>query len=123
MGLTFLKLEVANPARPEETAAVDFLIDSGAIYSVVPRPILERLGISPVGKQEFRLASGQTIQRQTGGALFKYGEKAGVAAVIFGEESDSTLLGAHTLESLGLALDPLRRELVPLPMMLAFLPG
>jgi hypothetical protein len=81
------------------------------------------LGINPVGQQSFRLASGQTIQRQTGGALFKYGDKAGVAAVIFGEESDSTLLGAHTLESLGLALDPLRRELVPLPMMLAFLPA
>jgi hypothetical protein len=45
------------------------------------------------------------------------------ATVIFGEESDSTLLGAHTLEALGLSLDPLRRELVPLPMMLAFVPA
>jgi clan AA aspartic protease len=123
MGLTFLKLEVANQASPQETVAVDFLIDSGAVYSVVPRPILQRLGINPVAQQSFRLASGQTIQRQTAGALFKYGDKAGVAAVIFGEESDSTLLGAHTLEALGLALDPLRRELVPLPMMLAFLPA
>jgi clan AA aspartic protease len=113
MGLTFLQLEVANPANPQETASVDFLIDSGALYSVVPRQILERLGIKPVSQQRFRLANGQTIQRQTGVALFKYGEKAGGAAVIFGEESDSTLLGAHTLESLGLALDPLRRELVP----------
>jgi hypothetical protein len=43
--------------------------------------------------------------------------------VIFGEESDSTLLGAQTLESLALALDPIRRELLPLPMMLAFLPS
>jgi clan AA aspartic protease len=123
MGLTLLKLDVANPASPQQTITVDFLIDSGAVYSVVPRPILERLGINPVGQQSCRLTNGQTIQRQTGGALFKYGEKAGVAAVIFGEENDSTLLGAHTLESLGLALDPLRRELVPLPMMLAFLPA
>jgi hypothetical protein len=42
--------------------------------------------------------------------------------VIFGEESDSTLLGAFTLEALGLALDPFRRVLVPLPMTLAILP-
>ena len=39
--------------------------------------------------------------------------------MIFGEEGDSNLLGAFTLEALGLALDPLRRELRELPMMLA----
>ena len=39
--------------------------------------------------------------------------------MIFGEEGDSTLLGAFTLEALGLALDPLKRELRPLPMILA----
>ena len=123
MGLTILPLEVANQSNPQHTETVEFLIDSGAIYSVVPRPILERLGIAPVAEETFRLVSGQTVRRQTGGALFKYGDKAGVAAVIFGEERDSTLLGAHTLESLGLALDPLRREFMPLPMMLAFLPA
>ncbi|MCH7744989.1 MAG: aspartyl protease, partial [Chloroflexi bacterium] len=37
---------------------------------------------------------------------------------IFGEEGDSNLLGATTLESLGLILDPLKRELRPLPMVL-----
>jgi hypothetical protein len=42
-----------------------------------------------------------------------------VADVIFGEEGDSTLLGAFTLEALGLSLDPLRRELKPLPMIFA----
>ena len=30
------------------------------------------------------------------------------------------LLGALTLEALGLSLDPLRRDLKPLPMILAF---
>jgi hypothetical protein len=40
-----------------------------------------------------------------------------LADVIFGEPDDNVLLGAFTLESLGLVLDPLRRELKPLPMM------
>jgi len=123
MGLSVLSLEIANQPNPRQTETVEFLIDSGAIYSVVPRPILQRLGIEPVSEQDFRLASGQTIRRQTAGALFNYRDKVGVAAVIFGNEGDSTLLGAHTLEALGLALDPIRRELVPLPMMLAFLPS
>jgi hypothetical protein len=47
MGVTTLKLEVANPASPETTETVEFLIDSGALYSLVPRPVLQRLGINP----------------------------------------------------------------------------
>ena len=119
MGLTVLEVEVGNPARPDTTERVEFLVDSGAIYSVVAVPILERLGIKPITEQQFRLADGSKIVRKKGIALFRYGERVGGADVIFGEEGDSTLLGAFTLEALGLSLDPLRRELKPLPMVLA----
>jgi clan AA aspartic protease len=118
MGLIVLEIEVGNPASPKVTQKVEFLIDSGAIYSVVPVSILEKLGIKPLSKEEFRLADGTKIIRKKGIALFKYGEKIGRADVIFGEEGDSVLLGAFTLESLGMALDPIRRELKPLPMVL-----
>jgi hypothetical protein len=57
--------------------------------------------------------------RRKGIALFKYKDKIGGADVIFGQENDSLLLGAFTLEALGLVLDPLKRELRPLPMILA----
>jgi clan AA aspartic protease len=119
MWLTVLEIEVGNPSNPEIKEKIEFLIDSGAIYSVVPAPVLERLGIRPLAEQEFRLANGTKIVRKKGGALFKYGDRIGVADVIFGEEGDSVLLGAFTLEALGLSLDPLRRELKPLPMILA----
>jgi len=119
MGLTKLKLEVANPANPDVVETVEFLIDSGALYPLVPRPILQGLGINPLRMQTFRLANGQTIERQIGVALFKYRDSVGGATVIFGEEEDSTLLGAYALESMGLSLDPVRRQLVPLPMTLA----
>jgi clan AA aspartic protease len=119
MGLTVLEVHVGNPAKPKATQAVEFLIDSGAIYSVVPAPILKKLGIKPIGEQTFRLADGSKITRKKGIALFKYGDQTGGADVIFGEKGDSTLLGAFTLEALGLALDPFKRELRPLPMILA----
>ncbi|MBT4497146.1 MAG: aspartyl protease [Gemmatimonadetes bacterium] len=118
MGLTVLEIEVGNPAEPEVTEKMEFLIDSGAIYSVVPAPVLEKLGIKSLAEEEFRLADGSKIKRKKGIALFKYGERIGGADVIFGEEEDSLLLGAFTLEALGLALDPLRRELKPMPMIL-----
>ena len=119
MGLTFLKIGVANPSAPGKMESLDFLIDSGAIYSVVPAQVLNKLSIKPVTEQEFRLADGSTIVRKKGVALFRYGDRVGGSDVIFGEEGDSLLLGAFTLESLGLALDPLKRELKPLPMILA----
>jgi len=118
MGLTVLEVEVGHPDRPDETKELEFLIDSGAIYSVVPTAVLEELGIRPLAEETFRLADGTKIVRKKGGAFFRYGERVGVADVIFGEEGDSVLLGAFTLEALGLALDPLRRELKPLPMVL-----
>lgn len=119
MGLTVLTIEVGNTATPDTTTPVEFLIDSGAIYSVVPSSVLEQLGIRPLTEQQFRFADGSKITRKKGGALFKYGDRIGVADVIFGEDGDSVLLGALTLGALGLALDPLRRELRPLPMILA----
>ena len=123
IGLTFLNIEVGSPANPEVTEAVELLIDSGAVYSVVPKPILERLGIHPLTEQEFRLADGSRISRRKGIAMFKYGERIGGADLIFGKEGDSQLLGAFTLEALGLSLDPLRRELRELPMILVGMPN
>jgi clan AA aspartic protease len=119
MAMTVVEIDVANVANPELTETVEFLVDSGATYSVVPAAILERLNIRPLTEQEFRLANGEKIRRKKGGAVFKFGERSGTADVIFGEDGDANLLGASTLEALGLALDPLKRELRELPMMLA----
>jgi predicted aspartyl protease len=119
VGLTFLELEVGNPASPKATRKVEFLVDSGAVYSVVPAAVLRKLGIRPLATEVFHLADGSTIRRKKGGALFRYGRRVGVADVVFGEKGDSVLLGAFTLEALGLSLDPIRRELRPLPMVLA----
>ena len=118
MGLTTLKMEVANPSRPDKTEELEFLIDSGAIYSVVPARVLRRLRIRPIATEEFSLANGSWIRRRKGVAFFKYGEKVGGADVIFGEPGDAQLVGALTLEALGFVLDPIRRELKPLPMVL-----
>jgi hypothetical protein len=42
--------------------------------------------------------------------------------VLFGQKDDSTLLGVVSLEALGLILDPLKRELRSLPMVLGASP-
>jgi aspartyl protease family protein len=122
MGLTVLTLDVANAAAPDRREPVEFLVDSGAVYSFVPRVVLERLGIEPHSRQTFRLADGSTIDRDRGDALFFYRGARGAAPVIFGEPGDATLLGAVSLESLGYVLDAIRRDLMPLPMVVAGTP-
>ncbi len=73
MGLTVLELDVGNPATSKVTERVEFLVDSGAIYSVVPAKVLERSHIKPIRREEFRLADGTKIPRKKGVALFRYG--------------------------------------------------
>ncbi len=118
MGLTYIKATVINPADPSKRLKVEFLVDSGAIYSVVPKADLKRLGIKPCGSKEFTLADGTKIIRKFGNALFSFQKTPGASPVIFGEKGDNTLLGMVSLEALGYVLDPLRRELRPLPMVL-----
>lgn len=117
MGINIVTMQIGNPARPQVTVMLDFVVDSGAIFSVVPDAVLRRLGINPLVEQEFQLADGSRIHRPKGTALFRNGDRAGGADVLFGEEGDAVLLGSQTLTALGLFLHPLTRELMPLPIM------
>lgn len=117
MGITFLKVKVSHPARPKKVRECKFLVDSGALYSVVPKQILQDLGIKPTSSEEFILANGEVIKARVGNAYFKYKGKVRAAPVVFGEKG-IFLLGATTIEALGMILDPIRRELKPLPMVL-----
>jgi predicted aspartyl protease len=119
MGPTHIQASIANPARPRGTARLKFLLDSGAQYSVVPAPVLRRLGIKPGKSKTFILGDGTVIKRRLGQALFRMNGEEGASPVIFGEKGDSTLLGSISLEVLGFILDPFKRELRPLPMILA----
>ncbi len=81
MGLTFLTMELADPANPTVTETVEFLIDSGAHYSLVPRPVLERLGIRPMRMETFHLANGQT-DVDGGGKRGHFGGRNGASCVV-----------------------------------------
>jgi clan AA aspartic protease len=118
MGLTHVRARIANPARPTRTASVRFLVDSGAVYSLVPATILRRLGIRPHSTRTFMLADGTEITRRMGDAIFRLDDQRAASPVIFGEDDDAALLGTVSLESLGLLLDPMKRVLRPLPMVL-----
>ena len=118
MGLTHVAAHIANPAHPRRMARVRFLVDSGAVYSLAPSSILRKLGIRPHSSRTFLLANGTEITREIGDAIFVIDGQRGASSVMFGEEDDAALLGSVSLESLGLILDPMKRVLRPLPIVL-----
>ena len=118
MGLTKTTLAIKPSRGSGRKAVVDFLIDSGAVYSLVPAATLRKLGIRPYRTASFSLADGTTITRKVGDAYFELAGDGGAAPVIFGEAGDQPLLGVTTLESIGLMLDPFKRRLLPMRLLL-----
>ena len=93
MGLFHVQIEVL-PANggPAQTHSV--LVDTGASYLTLPRSLVSSLGYRPVDRQRVIPATGDTDQTPK-------------------------LLGAQTLETFGLGVDPLGKRLIPVDAYLA----
>jgi len=62
------------------------------------------------------LADGTPIERGVSECRFEIREHTATSPVVLGEGHDGALLGAVTLETLGLMLNPLTREILPMQM-------
>ncbi len=116
--MTNVYLRVREHSKSEMFADVEFLVDIGAVYSLVPGKILDELGIEPYREMSFSLADGTTIKRRISSAYFEFKGEGGPAPVVYGEEGDTALLGATTLSSIGLVLNPFSRTLHPMRMLM-----
>jgi clan AA aspartic protease len=114
MGFVNLRVRIANIVDHSIAEEVEMLADSGALYSIVPSALLDRIGVRPMHTEEFELADGRVIERRMGGAHVTVRGREAFANVIFGEPGDSTLLGVVTLEELGFVIDPTRADLKPI---------
>ena len=98
MGITEVRVRVVNLADTSRFAEVDMVVDSGAIYSVVPAGVLRRIGVEPQETQVFGLANGESVRRQMGDVRYEIGDRGRAAPVIFGRRGDACLLGVVTLD-------------------------
>lgn len=99
---------VGISAQPDsETREIRLLVDTGAFYSMVPRDLLEELGIPRKFRQTLRVADDRTFERDAGYAFLHYSDRPpGPTIVVFAEPEDTLVLGVHSLEGLGLQVDP-----------------
>ena len=113
MGVFSVPIEIGD-LQASNFETVEALVDTGANYMMIPRSILARLGISPGWQRVFALADGRERLFDMAHAAVRLGGMTSPTIVIFGEENVTPLLGAYTLESLALAVDPSGRRLVEL---------
>ena len=111
MGTVTAKIKISNPSIPKNNYEGEFLVDTGAKYSVVPEYIWKKLAIKPDRVQEFSLADGTIITRPIGSAFIEYQGIKSTTPLVLGSPKDSFLLGVVTLENLGLSINPFTREI------------
>lgn len=119
MGLTHIEGTVSAIAGRRKAIEVRFLVDSGAVYSVLPDEVWRGLGLKAIREVEFTLADGTAIARKVSECRFEIEGMTGISPVILGLPEDLPLIGMVTLEVLGLMLNPLSRKLLPMKMMMA----
>ena len=119
MGLTYVEGIVKAPGTRRRAKRIRFLVDSGAIYSVLRRDDWIALGLKPERELDFVLADGTTLTRGVSECAFEIEGRRATSPVVLGDTEDEALLGAVTLETLGLMLNPLTRTIQPMRMILA----
>ena len=119
MGLTYIDGRVRATGQRRRPRRVRFLVDSGAVYSVLRRADWRALGLEPEREVDFVLADGTALTRGVSECTFEVEGRRATSPVVLGETEDEALLGAVTLETLGLVLNPLNRTLQPMRMVLA----
>ncbi len=116
VGLTHVDAVVTGPDGRSES--IEFLVDSGATYTVLPWATWQAIGLAPKRVMSFRLADGTVVRRSVSECHVALCGVDGHSPVILGEERDVPLLGMVTLETLALALNPFERTLGPLQLLL-----
>jgi predicted aspartyl protease len=113
MSVFSAKLTILNPTQPSRSEEIEAMVDTGASYSWVSRSRLAALDVRATRRMTFRTIEGRTIERDVAAVFVKVDGRIGGDTVVMAEEGDFEVMGAFTLESLGLAADPVKKILVP----------
>lgn len=99
----------------QEFHQVDALVDTGSTYAMFPQRLLAQLGVEPTEWRRFQVAEDRVIERQVGDARIRLAGAEHTTLVVFDPEDTEPLIGAVTLETFGLAVDPVGQQLIPVP--------
>ena len=105
-------VRVASPRDPASSLDVKLLVDTGAMFTCLPAPLLATLGLGPQWPVPIRLADGRQEEWLATEVLMTIDGRTLHTTCLFGPPDGLAFLGAVSLEQFGLAPDPLARRLV-----------
>jgi hypothetical protein len=119
MGLSYVTATVRHPSRRGGGVRVRCLVDTGAIFTVLPQQVWQKLRLEPLETADFTLADGTVVRRgyprhasRSRGAR----ERRRSCWVTWKTRHCSA---PSLLETLGLMVNPLSRRVLPMRMTLA----
>ena len=110
MGTFTTKFKVWNPTRPENAQELEALVDTGAAFSWISRARLESLGLNPSRQMSFRTIDGRVMERDMTAIYIASAGYSAPDMVVMAEPGEMEVLGAHSIEGLGLAADPVQKR-------------
>ena len=123
-GMGHFKVPVQVGSRTgDHLETINALVDTGATYTWIPRDVLERLGVTPEEEWPFELADGREAEYPVAWVSIRIGTRTQPTIAVFGERGSEAILGVFALEGFRLAVDPVRRRLIPVPGLLKTLTG
>jgi len=113
MGTFSVQATVANLADPTMRVTLGLLVDTGATWTTLPGDVAADIGAAQLGMRRVRLADGRVEEWPAAAIHITLDGHEGPTFCLIGPRGGPSLLGAVTLEELGLAVDPAARRLVP----------
>lgn len=97
-------------------AEIDAVVNTGAVMTLLPQELVEKLGLPRLGSVVVRLANEQRVELQKAGGLrLAIGDREMSASCLIGPPGCEPLVGQLVMEELDLIPDPLLRTLTPRP--------
>ncbi len=115
MGVTHVTVTIRNPAMPDNFWEGLFLVDTGAVDSLVPKKHLDAIGLKSKSQRIYELGDGSEVKMDITTADIEFmGDIVG-GTIIFGDDDAEPILGVTALESVGIEVDPQNQRLKRMP--------
>ena len=113
MGAFSVPATLIHPEYRDRAVRLDLLVDTGALYTLLPAEIVARPELRAVEDWHAQLASGERVVYPLGEVRVKLGTRERTTMFVAGPTGCPALLGALALEAFGMAADPVHQRLFP----------
>lgn len=118
MGFVEVPIEIANPVdRSRSVIIPQALVDTGATICSIPRRIVSELDLPIIARRRARTVEG-SVELDVVQAMLTIGGERTLQEVFASDTLDRVLVGVVPLETLGFAVDPVNKRLVPVELLL-----